>query len=65
MTTTKKVRKPNRKTIKEKVISYRNKTWEYIMEAYERLKVKYKMKVKLSSIRPQGAGLYFGNFIIA
>lgn len=64
MTTTKKVRKPNRKTAKEYMISFKNKSWDYIMAAYERLKDRYKMKVALSKIRPQGA-LFMGYFTVA
>ena len=48
------------KEIISKVISFRNKTLEYVIQALETLKRRYK-KVRLLNQVPTGAGLYMGN----
>ena len=63
---TKTKRTPKRlRTIRERVINFTGKSWQYIMEAYERLHDRYKMKVSLSKIRPMGAGIFTGFFTVA
>lgn len=48
------------KEITSKVISFRNKTLEYVIQALETLKRRYK-KVRLLNQKPSGGGLYYGN----
>ena len=47
------------KEITSKVISFRNKTMEYVIQALETLRHRYK-KVRLLRQVPIGAGLYMG-----
>lgn len=60
-----KTRKVSRKTSKERIINFAGKSWLYIQEAYMKLKGRYKMKVSLSRLRPQGADLFTGYFSVA
>lgn len=52
------------KTKVEKLIHFIGRTYEQVIAAYEKLKNRYRIKVSLSRLRPQGC-LFTGFFTVA
>lgn len=48
-----------------RLISFIGRTYDQIRVAYENLKFRYRIKVKMGKLIPMGAGLFSGNFSVA
>jgi F0F1-type ATP synthase gamma subunit len=48
-----------------KIISFIGRTYDQVRIAYENLKTRYRIKVKIGKLIPMGADLYSGSFEVA